>query len=74
MLSNFHGFVFLGPWCQPPEPNSSVWKGYNWENQLSGGGDAYQPDHRAGQPTSQGLRGKQGEIEEFGGVIGADLA
>lgn len=41
---------------------------------MSGGGDAYQPDHRAGQPTSKGLRGKQGEMEEFGSVIGADLA
>lgn len=66
----WHWFVSPGSWCQSPKPNSSVWKCYSWENQLSGGGGAHQPDHRAGQPTSQRLRGKQGDIEEFGGVTG----
>lgn len=55
------GFAFfpLGSWCQPPKSNSSVWKSYNWENQLSGGGDTNHPDRRAGQPTRQRPNGKQ---------------
>lgn len=74
MVANLTSFVFVGPRCQPPESKGSVWKGYSWENQLSGGGDTNLPNHRAGQPTSQRLGGKQWEREEYGGVIGADLA
>lgn len=77
VIGYFHDFLWtfsLGSWYQPAKPNNSVYKGYSWKNQLSGGGDEYQPDHRAGQPTSQGLRGKQTEIQEFNGAIWAGLA
>lgn len=67
-------FASSGSWQQPTESHHSVWEGDCRENRLSGRGGVHQPDHRAGQPTGQGLGGEQGGPGELGRAIWAGLA